>query len=310
MPTEGEVASLGSVFGEEDFGTAPSVKSEDTPSEEVKSDDTESEEKDNEEKPTEETSSPDEKKEEEKPAGEKEASPKEDKAGEEKQGEEDKATKKEEVDWESEANPLHKRLKDTQTWANRSHQEKLQLQDQMSSLTNEVAILRKKADGTWTEEDEQKNAVTPEDVATSALNVGKALASKNAAYREYGQDKVDANLTEFTELFGNDPIIQADVMAHESPVVRALDVMDRYRFEKQYGSTPKAIKENIEKEVKEKLEKDIRKQVTQEILEGKKKKDKTPDGLSSTRGSSGIEEKSLTGKAEESPQSLENLFAQ
>ena len=202
---------------------------------------------------------------------------------------------------------FEKRWKDTHTAWNREHQENIQLRNTLQQQARDVEILKKKAAGTWTEADEQANSVTPESIATASLNVGKALASRNAAYRMHGQEKVDSELIEFHTLFEGNPIVQATVVGDESPVLRALDIMERYRFETKYGADPKSMYENIEKEVKGKLEKELRKQITEELLEGKRKKDSAPGGLSSSRGSSGLEGKSKEDFSK-GPPPLESIF--
>lgn len=202
---------------------------------------------------------------------------------------------------------FEKRWKDTHTAWNREHQENIQLRNTLQQQAQDVEILKKKVAGTWTEADEQANSVTPESIATASLNVGKALASRNAAYRMRGQEKVDSELAEFHTLFEGNPIVQATVVGSESPVLQALDIMERYRFETKYGADPKSMYENIEKEVRGKVEKELRKSITEELLEGKKKKDGAPTGLSSSRGSSGLEGKS-NDNVDKGPQPLEAIF--
>ena len=246
-----------------------------------------------------ESSSPSEEKKEEKKSQEpveKKAAPSDEKKSEEKK--EDKKPSDE---------SFEKRWKDTHTAWNREHQENLQLRNTLQQQTRDLEVLKKKVEGTWTEADEKANSVTPESIATASLNVGKALASRNAAYRMHGQERVDADLTEFHALFEGNPIIQATVLGSEAPVLQALDIMERYRFETQYGADPKSMYENIEKEVRGKIEKELRKQITEELLEGKKKKDGAPAGLSSSRGSSGLEVKSKE-DVSKGPPTLESIF--
>jgi hypothetical protein len=202
---------------------------------------------------------------------------------------EDQQKKDDSSKWETEDNPFVKRFKDTHAWGNQEHQKSLQLASQNQQLARENEILKKKAEGKWTEEDEKANEVTPEQIAQASLNAGKALASRNAAYQIVGKEKTDAVLTEFYQIFGEDSTIQDVVMRSESPVLEAFNIMNRYHFEQKYGDNPKAIFDAIEKEVKEKYRKELRDEITQELMSAADKKKKNPEGLSSGKGDNGVD---------------------
>lgn len=74
------------------------------------------------------------------------------------------------------------------------------------------------------------------------------------------------------------------VLSAKAPVHKALEVLDRYRFEQEFGSSPKAIKASMEKHFRASLEKEIREKVVAEIREGKKQKDGEVLGLSDGKG--------------------------
>lgn len=241
-----------------------------------KSDDEKSDEKDEKsEKP-----SPDAKSDAEKASDAKSDSEKEDKLP---KGEDDKKK------WESEENPYFKRFRDTSANWNKEHQEKIALQNQYSQMQQEIVRLRKIADGTYDpEKDDPAKQVTHEDVAAKALNVGKVLASRNAAVSQFGAEDVNTRLTEFNSIFEGNEMINNLVLNAEAPVYEAFRILDRYKFETKYGSTPaewhKSIRAEAEKELSEKL----RKEITDEVMGRIDKSKTTPRGLSSSRGSNGL----------------------
>lgn len=208
--------------------------------------------------------------------------------------------------WESDDNPYRKRYRDASAYANREHQAALQTQGQLSELNHKVTVLQKMADGTY--DPEKDNALpqpSAEDIAVTAMNAGKSAASRAAAYKEYGEETTNVRLEEFHQLFSDNPMIQAMVLQHESPVYRALSILDKFHFEKKYGSDPKAIYAGIKKEVLAEAEKEMRARITEEIKAGFNKRKSTPTGLSFARGSNGLE-----GNANKShtQRPLEDLF--
>ena len=208
--------------------------------------------------------------------------------------------------WEVEDNPYKKRFQDTSANWNKEHQEKLQLQNAVQQLQQETTVLRKIADGTYDpEKDDPRTQITPEMIASKALQAGKALASHNAAVAQFGKEVVEADLGEFHNLFGANSVIQKLVLDHESPVYEARRIMDRFRFEKKYGSTPAEWTKNIRAEVEKETRDTMRKELTDEIM-GRVDKKKAHPSFSSSRGSNGLG--SNANSKSKGPTSLRDLF--
>lgn len=219
-----------------------------------------------------------------KPADKKAAKPE----GEQEKKEETPSDEKKADKWDVDDNPFKKRFQDTSANWNKEHQEKLQLQSAVAQLQQETTILRKIADGTYDpEKDDPRTQVTPEVIANKALQAGKALASHNAAVSQFGKETVEADLNEFHSLFGANPMVQHLVLSHESPVYEARRIMERFRFEKQYGSSPADWKKNIRAEVEKEMKDTMRKELTDEIM-GRVDKKKSHPAFSSSRGSNGL----------------------
>lgn len=206
--------------------------------------------------------------------------------------------------WESDDNPYKKRYKDTANYATQRQQELADQRREFDGLKHQLEVMQKKQDGTWTEEDERRETVQPEDVARTALRAGKAVASRESAYETYGKEQVDAVLGEFHKLFGENSMIQDSVMNSANPVMSAFRILNRHNFEKKYGDTPEKQHAAITKEVTDELQKKIRKEILDEIREGKKLKDENVEGMSSSRGSS----ESSGPKVEPKATSLKKLF--
>jgi hypothetical protein len=197
---------------------------------------------------------------------------------------EDKAQKDK---WDAEENPYKKRFQDTAANWNREHQENLQMRQAVSQMQQEMVTLRKMADGTYDPEKDAPPEVTHEQVASKALNVGKVLASKNAAISQFGKERVDGTITEFNQLFEGNKAVNDLVVNAESPIHEVFRIMDRYKFESKYGSTPTDMHKNIRAEVEKELRETIRKEVTEEIM-GRVDKKKQHPSFSSSRGSNGL----------------------
>jgi len=189
--------------------------------------------------------------------------------------------------WEVEDNPYKKRYQDTAANWNREHQENLQMRQAVSQMQQEMTVLRKMADGTYDPEKDAPPQVTHEDVAAKALNVGKVLASKNAAISQYGKERVDAAITEFNQLFEGNAAVNNLVVNAESPIHEVFRIMDRYKFESKYGTTPSDIHKAIRSEVEKELRESLRKEITDEIMGRVDNKKKHPS-FSSSRGSNGL----------------------
>ena len=243
-------------------------------------------EKDKSEKPKKDTSEKPNKDTDEK-APKKEGDDKSDDSSDESKDESDEKEDKAKDDpWESDDNPYKKRYKDTSSYATQVQQQFSDHKREFDGLKHQLEVMQKKQDGNWTEEDERRETVQPEDVARTALRAGKALASRESAYQTYGKEKVDALIGEFHQLFGNNKVIQDMVMESDNPVTAAFRILNRHNFEKKYGDTPEKQYDAIKTEITTELEKTIRKQILDEIREGRKLKDETVEGMSSSRGSS------------------------
>lgn len=202
----------------------------------------------------------------------------------------DSAEKKDEPKAEIEV--LRQRHEDTVRWAQQVHQQNLQMQRQLEAQAKQLTKLQKQADGTWTEEDEaaENRGATTEDVATRAVQIGKAVASKASAIREIANtefqgdvnkatERVNSELLVFQQLAAINPVLHSVVGDAESPVHEAMNVVERFRFEQQYGSNPRAIKAAIIAEFKPAFEKELRKSILEEIRGNKKQAAATPETL-------------------------------
>ena len=209
--------------------------------------------------------------------------------------------------WENEENPYFKRYKDTSTSWQKEHQEKLQLQSAVSQMQQEMVMLRKIADGTYDPEVDAPKPVPHEVVAEKALNVGKVLASRNAAIAQYGPEDVESRLGEFSQLFEGNEMINNLVLNSDAPVYEAFRILDRYKFEAKYGSDPVSWHKNIRAEAEKELREKLKAEITEELMGRADKKNNTPRGLSSSRGSNGL--KSGQNSKGKGPTPLNDLFS-
>lgn len=189
----------------------------------------------------------------------------------------------------STVDPYEKRFTDTHNWATELNKQNSQLRQIAQQQQEQMAILEKKLAGTWTDEDESRlhEGQSTEDIATRAVMAGKAIASRAAANRDLGSDIVNAELTEFHQLFGKNSAIQQVLRDSDSPVHEVHAIMDRHRFNLKYGNTPKEWVDNISKETLAAKEKDLRKSIFEEIRAGKKKASEAPESLADVAGDRG-----------------------
>lgn len=184
---------------------------------------------------------------------------------------------------------LHKRLRDTQADWQAEHREKLQLQQQLHQAIERINVLTKIADGTYDpEKDDPQKQITPEFVASKSLQVGKALTSRNLANEQFGTEVVESKLAEFHQLFNSNRMVQDLVLNSDSPVHEAFRILDRYHFEKTYGSKPEDWKKSIRAEVEKELRDTLKKEITEQLTEQLSKKKTTSRAFTSSRGSSGV----------------------
>lgn len=205
-------------------------------------------------------------------------------------GEDDKS-KKAEDDKSQPPDPYEKRWKDTAQWANSVNQQNQALQQQLANTNRELAILKKQvADPDYDPATDPALAgPSPEETATAALQYGKVVASREAAYGQFGKDQVNEQLNEFNQIFANNEMVQRHVLNHESPTYRALEILEDFKFNQKYGFKPTERYENIKKEVLADARKTLRKEIMDEIEAGATKKSKTTEGLSKVRGGNGTE---------------------
>lgn len=220
-------------------------------------------------------------------------------------GEEGDSDEKGDTDpWESDDNTYKKRYTDTRDALHRESNSRRQNELKMEQISKQLEIMQKKQDGTWTEADEKAMQPSSEQVASTALRAGKALASRESAYRQHGKEQVEGWLNDFHQLFGENDLIQQAVLGSDDPVSAALGVLNRHRFESKYGNSPESIYDSIKKEVIGAHSKELRKQILEEIRSGKKAKDETTDDLTPSRGSG----ESTEGKPTPKAKSLKKLF--
>ena len=113
------------------------------------------------------------------------------------------------------------------------------------------------------------------------------MASRAAAYEAHGAEKVNAELQEFDNLFGKNSMVQQLVLDHEAPVFEAMRIMERFRFEKQYGNSPADIKKNIRAEFEKEMRETIRQEESDKLM-GRLDKKKAHPSVTSSRGSNGV----------------------
>lgn len=200
------------------------------------------------------------------------------------------------------------RFEETAKWGHALNEQNQQMRTLLEQQTQKLEMLQKKLDGTWTDEDDAKleRGSSTEEVATRAVQVGKALASKAALYRELGEAEATKVLTEYNQLFGGNETIRNIVANEESPAHAAALLVERYHFEQEHGRTPKEWKASIEKAYRTSMEKEIRKSILEEIRAGRNKREATPESLSEVRGSG---DQGENGKLkEEQPTPLKDIF--
>lgn len=203
---------------------------------------------------------------------------------------------------------FEKRWKDTVQWAQREQTARQQLEAQLQQQAKAIDILKKKvADPDYDPTTDPEHALpSTEDTARAALEVGKVVASRTAAYQLHGQEKVDGMLGEFHKVFNGNPMVQQAVREAESPVFRAMEILEDFQFRNKYGFTPKDVFENVKKEVLAEAKKTMRQEILDEIKAGGAKRDRTASGLSNVRGSNGQERKSQENTSPETP--LTSMF--
>ncbi len=197
------------------------------------------------------------------------------------------------IDWESTDNPLkseveklNKRLRDTQTWGNQKNQEALSSERKFSTVEKQLTNLHKKFDGTYDEKtDEVPVEIQPEINESLLAEIkGRSQASRLAANEQFGADKVDAYLTKFQELWGQEMQVQQLIYTSEMPVHEAIKAVRSYEFGQKYGTDPDKVVDNIRQEMRKELEPVIREEESKRIIERIDKKEGNSQGLSEVKG--------------------------
>ena len=205
---------------------------------------------------------------------------------------ETKPEEKLKVDYESDDNVYKKRFRDTSNWATN-------LNKQVVDQNREIAILKKKADGTYDEEIDNPPP-DPEAIRTKAETDGRSIASREIAVAQFGEETVLKDLLKFREVFGQDIHMQGSVMAAEQPVIEAIKAVRRYEFFEEYGADPGAIMDKIKTkalaEYTDKMRETIREEERAKLAERIKTKDGEVTGLAKLTGKTDHKEakKSLT----------------
>lgn len=196
-------------------------------------------------------------------------------------------------EWESEDNPhkkradeLEKRVKDTRDSFTKVTQE-------LAALKKQGEVLGKKVDGTYDPEVDDK-APDPDTVAAEArqrevLDI-KTKASKDAAYRIYGKEAVDAAI--FAEGSPYSAIEEAEpdthmhrVMAADSPVIAAMELLAEREFTGKWGSSPKDIESRIRADERALAEKEITERLEKKYADRSTKREAQVTGIADARGS-------------------------
>ena len=93
----------------------------------------------------------------------------------------------------SEKEQYEQRLKETRDWTTRVNAENAQLKRDLAAQQQALAMINKKLDGNWTEEDEremQQPQISPEQAIAHGHVEGKIAASRTAAYEIFGKDNM------------------------------------------------------------------------------------------------------------------------
>ena len=202
------------------------------------------------------------------------------------------------TNWDDESNPwkkkvsdLEKRQKDTFNWGNQAHQRAIALEQNFQRLSQQLEITNKKLDGTY---DPVKDVIpeppqpTVQDVANLAATHARVHSSKAAAYRQFGQEKVDPLIDEFNAVFGQDPIIQQRVLLSDMPVFEAMAAINGYHFVQKYGNDPEAIINAIKKQVIDEEMPKLRKEEEEKLRRKEDKRNSLPRTLANAKGDSTI----------------------
>jgi len=175
------------------------------------------------------------------------------------------------IDWDSEDNPLKKRLRDTQNWAT-------DLNKKYQDQEREIQILGKKVEGTYDEEKDNPQP-TASEIEAKAERSGRAKASREAANSLWSEAVVAKDLDKFYEIFGRDEFMQGSVMSADQPVVEAIHALRRYEFFEEFGYEPEVIIKKISEKAIAEHKETVQKEETQKLADRIKAKDGEAQGL-------------------------------
>ena len=148
--------------------------------------------------------------------------------------------------------------------ARRLGREVKDLTESNRTLTEEIAILKAKLDGTYQEPAQP----SPEQIKEMAEFAGREHASRALAEERYGAEQVFERIfkkdSEFSELLKQRPGVGLDVRHSAQPTLEAWRQLDKHVFERKYGSDPTKWVDAILQEHKPKLLEELRAQLTQQ----------------------------------------------
>ncbi len=125
--------------------------------------------------------------------------------------------------------------------------------ERLAALSEEVRILKAKADGTY----QEPKAPTAEEIRQKAIFDERERHSRTVAQELYGRDVVKKAIYDdgsaYEALVKRKPWLQLEVMRHESPTVRGMQLLALEDFTAHYGDDPGKWIEKIVAEVKPKL---------------------------------------------------------
>lgn len=159
----------------------------------------------------------------------------------------------------------------------------------MNELRAEIQLLKDKAEG----KDTTPKAKTPEEIRAEAIFAERERNSKIVAQERYGKEAVKKGIydenSDYEKLVKRKPWLQIEVMRHESPTVRGMQLLALEDFTSTYGEDPGQWVAKILAEAEPKILEKFKSQTTTTPVGGE------PPSISDARGDGGppTREKSL-----------------
>lgn len=186
----------------------------------------------------------------------------------------------------SEKEQYEQRLKETRDWTSRVNAENAQLKRDFAEQAAYLAMINKKLDGNWTEEDDramQAPQTTPDEAMQYGHTEGKIAASRDAAYQIFGRENVEKTLFADDAPFRaimDDPIVNQKVLSSNAPVIEAMKIVQVKQFYDKWGYEPK----DIEKNMRESIEKELTDKITQKVIKQLNGRDRVSTGIRDVKG--------------------------